>query len=193
MHRDPEDWISLRERAWRYASITLLVCGGIFILGCLLGSTGSVSGVEFSPDRISHRSFQYFAWCGIPVTPKVTREWRSPTDEFLHAHGFAPNADVANPRWHFVKGMAPGVRGWSGEAKPMCKAIGCWSRSDEWIKWSEANPELAQAVWPQVVEWARDRRYHEVQCLLEFTDLKQANSVEDVEASIADAVECAQH
>lgn len=153
-------------------------------LACFVGLSGTVSGVEFSPDRFSHRSFRYYQFCGLQITPKQTREWRSHVDDYLHKHGFVSNGNSQNPRWHFVKGFAPGVRGWSGMAKYMCQSVGCWNGDDKWIKWSNERPDLAEVIWPQVVTWARNGQYDEIVTLFRLTELDLAKTPRDAREKI---------
>lgn len=166
----------------------VLIVGAIAVslaaLSWFLGLSGTVYGVEFSPDRFSHRSFRYYQWCGIQITPKQSREWRSEVDDYIHEHGFVANVDRPDPRWHLVKGFAPGVRGWHGNAKLMCQSVGCWGGNDEWVTWSEDHPDLAKIIWPQVVVWARNEQYYVIMTLFRFTELENATSPEDVRAKI---------
>lgn len=161
----------------------------IGVLGWFFGPSGLVSGVEFSPERFSHRSFRYYQWCGIPITPRQTHEWRTPTDEYLHQQQLVPDTENVTTHWDFVKGSAPGVRGWHGRAKSMCQSIGCWNGDDQWLTWSKQNPELAEVVWPQVISWARDRRYDEIQGLFRFMELESATSLEEVQLKFQQAEE----
>ncbi len=154
------------------------------VFGWVTDQSGWAHGVEFSPDLFCHRSFRYYQWCGIQVTPKQTREWRSAVDEYVHENGFVSDADVDEPRWHFVHGFAPGWRGWVGIAKPFCLGVGCWKGSDQWVKWSEDHPDLAKIVWPQVVTWARHEQYGEVRTLFHIMDQEDATSPEDIREKI---------
>ena len=169
------------------ALLVITVCLVIVVLGWIFGPSGSVHGIEFSPDRFAHRSFSYYQWCGLQISPMQTREWHSKVDEYLHANGFVPRTEELTPRWDFVKGSAPFVRGWHGDAKVMCQAIGCYSGSDEWVVWSQNNPELANVVWPQVMSWARNGQYEEIACLFKFVDLDKAKTPEDVKQRIEQA------
>ncbi len=67
----------------------------------------------------------------------------------------------------------------------MCQSLGCWSDDDQWVQWSYNNPKLAEVVWPQVVTWARHEKYYEIKLLLQFTELEDSTSVEEVESKIA--------
>ena len=147
-----------------------LVITGAFLTLCLAGvfvatlCWGEVGGTEFSPDRFAHRSFRYRAipLLEIRVTPRRHREYRTPLEEYLHGHGLVPEADRSEARWLLVKGFRAGVRGWHGSAKRMCNALDCWSgKSEQWVTWSEAHPELAEVLWPTVVSSARTERFSE--------------------------------
>jgi hypothetical protein len=164
---------------------------GIIALGCILGPTGTVGGVEFSPDIFEHRSFQYYQWCGIQLTPTRYSLWQSDVDQYLHDQGFVGSPQDINPRWYFVKGFAPHVRGWSGEAKWMCQGIDCYSGSDRWVHWSRENQELAEVVWPRVVTWARDEQFAAVYMLFRLTELEQAQTAAEIEEKLARAEELA--
>ncbi|MCO6045272.1 hypothetical protein NG895_15275 [Aeoliella sp. ICT_H6.2] len=171
-------------RRWpRWPSIgvvVLLVMGG----GWFCGPSGRVTGVEFSPDLFEHRSFRYYQWCGIPITPKETHVWRTDFDAYLHDAGYIDTAGIDEPRWQLVKGFAPGVRGWSGPAKHGCQAIGCFNGDDgQWITWSSDHPELAAVAWPVIVLWVRDERYDAVYLL--FYRLRESPpSVEQLKQAI---------
>lgn len=156
-------------------------------IGWFLGPSGIVTGIEFSPDRFMHRSFRYYQWCGIQVTPRQSHEWRSKVDDYIHEHSFASDVDMPNARWHFVKGFAPGIRGWHGNAKHMCQSVGCWDGNDEWVQWSVDHPALAKIIWPQVVAWARNEQYNEIMMLFRFTNLDSSTSPEDVQLKIEKA------
>lgn len=168
------------------------ILGAIFAVSFFFGPTGSVRGIEFSPDIFAHRSFRYYQWCGIQITPTRLETWQSQVDNYVHAQGHVDSQFASNPRWHFVKGLAPHLRGWIGPAKPMCQAVGCYSGDDRWIKWSEANPEFARIVWPRVVTWAQNERYYAVSCLFRATDLDTATSAEDVQEMLSHAEELAE-
>lgn len=171
-----------RRRPLVIASAVLVLIGA---LGWLAGPSGEVRGVEYSPDLIMHRSFRYWQWCLIPITPNQISEWRSDVDRYIVEHGFAKSDSSDQPRWHFVRGFAPGVRGWSGIAKPMCVSVGCWDDDNQWLAWSDENPEFAEIVWPQVVMWARGERYDSIMWLLRDPELENVSSVDELREKIA--------
>jgi hypothetical protein len=157
------------------ASIAIVVFLAV-IVGPKFELSGVVSGVEFSPDLMKHRSFRYFEVLGIQVSPTQHRVWRSSIDEYLVSNGYAVEVSTESPRWRFVKGFRPRVRGWHGHAKYSCQALGCWNDDDQWIKWSIANPELAAVLWPQVVQWLREEKDSEVSYLLDYSRLEKATT-----------------
>ena len=175
----------------RRALWALGIAIAIIALGYIFGPSGTVRGTEFSPDIFSHRSFEYVQWCGIQVTPTHTEVWQTESDRYLHNQGFISPSIQSEPRWYFIKGFAPHVRGWFGPAKPMCQGIGCFGGRDRWIRWSEANPKFASIVWPKVVIWARDEQFDTILCLFKLTDLDTATSISDVETMLASAEELA--
>lgn len=182
LHRDSRGRKALGIAAIAVASL---------VLGTFVGPTGTVSGVEFSPDTFQHRSFRYYQWCSIQVTPRQYHVWKSDVDQYLHDQGYVERPDDTSARWYFVKGYAPRVRGWFGEAKWMCQGIDCYSGSDRWVHWSRENPGLAEVVWPRVVTWARDEQFAAVYVLFRLTDLEQAQSIDEVEQKLVRAEEMA--
>jgi hypothetical protein len=181
-----------RPFRWKYLEAGVwvgLVAIVILIAGWFIGPSGTATGVEFSPDLFRHRSFRQHQWCGVAYS-KETEEWQSAIDDYLHAEGFV-TASSHKARWHFVKGFAPGVRGWHGPAKHMCQAVGCFSGDDRWVQWSKDHPELAKVLWPQVVAWARNEDYTTIAVLFHHTDLKSSTTAEQVRKNIATASEMA--
>lgn len=168
----------------------VVIAFAVLIVGPCFELSGMATGVEFSPDRFCHRSFRYFTVLGIQVTPARRLEWRSEIEDYLHANRFVPTSPDST-RWCFVKGFAPGVRGWSGNAKLACQGLGCWGGSDEWVQWSQEHPKLAKVLWPQVVSWIQQERFEEVHALLRFTDLKTAKTSQEIDDKIDAALEIA--
>ncbi len=146
---------------WLCWSIGILV--GLF-LACLgLGEftqSGTATHVDFSPDLFTHRTVRELYLLGYPILVLGERPWRTDLDEYLHAEGFVPGPDTAEPRWCMIKGFRPGVRGWSGRAKSFCREARCFGgESEEWVTWSEQHPELSARLWPKVVALVRRESY----------------------------------
>ena len=164
--------------------ILLLAVAAVVLVGFFIDSTGVASGVEWSPELFRHRSFRYFQFAGIQVAPKQTDEWASDLEEYLHAERLIPKCSPDEITWEFVRGHAPGVRGWGGDAKLLCKGMGCWGRDSakEWVEWSRCHPELAKALWPEIVQRARRHQYFEVYAalLMYREEMRAARTAEEV-------------
>ena len=103
-----------------------------------------------------YRSFGYFVVFGsIRCTPIQREEWESELEKWLKKESYVTEQS-GDIRWYLVKGFAPGIRGWHGNAKYLCKPMGCWGgRSEGWIRWSERNPDIAKDLWPTIIRLAR--------------------------------------
>lgn len=169
----------MTPRRWVVAAVVI----GLAVLCWADGAVGVTSGVEYSPEAVAHRSFRQvvlFGW--IPLSPRRTEEWRTPLDEYLIQRMYATPQAYGKSEWVFVKGFAPGVRGWSGPAKHACWGMGCWDgSSQEWVDWSNEHPENAEALWPTVVSWLRERKFERVLILLQI----ERDSVIGAESSAA--------
>ncbi len=140
-----------------------IIGGGLLLaLGVFMARHGAVSGVEFSPDLVSHRNYHYYAVFGVRVWPKQTRQWRTDLEQYLHRRNLVPPTDVG-PRWHPVLESRQGKPDRFGRAQPMCVELKCLAgRSGEWVTWSKQHPELAAKLWPRVVQLARAERYDQI-------------------------------
>lgn len=179
-----------RKRTVRRFFLGLTVAALPVGVGQLAGCNGRVTGVEYSPDLLCHRSFRYWAVCGCQVSLKETEAWRSDLDQFFLDEGYVGSEAKRPARWWFSKGFAPGVRGWHGKAKHTCFSLGCFSDRDrEWVDWSRQKPNLAEALWPTVITWIREERVDDIIQLLigHQENLLNATEVEDVVACIVDA------
>lgn len=148
--------------------MALAVTVGLLLVASWLAiSSGTVSGIQFSPDTFEHRSFRYYVVGGIQITTTKTEVCRTDFERYLADKGFLNTEDAFEPRWLLVKGSAPGVRGWHGEAKWLCFALGCFNgESQAWVSWSRDNPEQAAQLWPQVIALAREEEFGEAYELL---------------------------
>jgi hypothetical protein len=152
---------------------------------------GCETAIEFSPDKFCHRSYRSWQILGVRVTPVRRTEWRSAVDEYLHSRGYITEVNSSAPRWLFVKGSAPRDPGWSGKDTPICQELGCFSGSDRWVKWSNEHPDLAQSLWPQVVNWLRQGKSQEVFYVFRFTNIEEATTSDDVRNCFEKAIEAA--
>ncbi len=148
----------IRKLTW------LIVIPGVLLLvgGAYVCMRGTVQGVQFSPDLVSHRSFHYYELFGVQVWPTRTREWRSALEEFLHAEGLVPPSS-GEPRWHRVTSRRANGTDWNGPALAACSELGCLdAESERWVQWSTTHPELAAKVWPRVIALAREEQYDKI-------------------------------
>jgi hypothetical protein len=170
-------------RHWRL----VLFVGALVIvaIGFVSGQTGIASGTEWSPELFRHRSFRYFQYAGLQITPSETHEWESALDEYLRAEGFVPSCAPDKVTWEFVYGSAPGVRGWHGDAKWMCKgmgSLGVGETAKEWVEWSRLHPDLAKVLWPEIVRRGRKHQYLNVYVALVMyrDEMRSAKNADDI-------------
>lgn len=133
---------------------------GVSLCTVTLLTLESDGGVQWSPDRWCHRSyFHRRALWGALDLSTTYEEWRSPLERWLHAQGVIEERQSQDPRWFTVKSWnGDAVRTDAGEMKWLCHAFGCYKNregSATWVAWSEANSELANAVFVDVIELAR--------------------------------------
>jgi hypothetical protein len=124
--------------------------------------TGIVSGSEWSPELFQSRGFRYVAVAGVQVTPKTTTEpRRTALEQYLLDEGYVAEFPAGSATWEFVRGSAPGVRGWHGDARSAYKVLGHYDDDGgkTWIDWSHANPDAAKELWPEIVRRAQDRQF----------------------------------
>ena len=149
----------------------------------LLGIRGQI-GTEFSPELFQHRNYQTVYLFGFPVRHFVeSKKWK--LDAYLRANGYVPLAltkvsvpdtivtyagghrieigertsqsNPGQPIWYLVQGQGPSKRDSLGNFYPLCLALETFpSERSKWIPWSEAHPDIAKVLWPNVVELARN-------------------------------------
>lgn len=167
----------------------VLVCMGLAVTGLIFtwDRNGLATGTEWSPQRFEGRSFTYLQVAGFQATPKWTREARSDLEEYLHAKSLIPSFEPEAVTWDFVRGSAPGIRGWIGEARHLRRELrGNRDRGDDpnpWIEWSSAHPELAKFFWPEVARRARKHQYFALRVSLRHhgKDIREAKNVDEIQ------------
>jgi hypothetical protein len=141
----------------------LALPAGLILLGFLFPEatqTGTVSGVEFCPQTFTHRSFKHFQAFGIQVTPRKNTEFKTAFDSFVNKQGHVSSTSTTPIQWRFIKGSAPGLRGWHGPQKSACKTIGCFSQDDDdLVRWLEANSAIAALLVPELVRAIQQEQY----------------------------------
>ena len=162
--------------------LSLVSC--VVIIGLLSAFTpfGVYKAYEtrFSPDTFTFRATQHFELCGLQISPRSTSEWSLPLIDYLRVQGHIEDEEIVHPRWHFVHGMKPGVRGWMGNAKDAYRSF----RQDHLIDWSKENPVHAKYIWPKVVALTQTEKYYLVRVIfMELSDFD--GSVDDLRQVVA--------
>jgi len=142
------------------------------LLALIVAMFGTVIGEEFSPDKLARRTFYYreIPLLRIQVTP--TRRENIPWEiaTYLKNNNFVPASTEEEPRWDQVWARRTGSAHFSGDAAILCSYLEIRQDNEwRWIAWSKAHPKLAAALWPAVVEVARDGLYVFVPDLIDLT------------------------
>lgn len=123
-------------------------------------SMGNVSGVEFSPDDFSRRSFSYtrLPWLKWTVSGKRYQELQPKLD--LIGEGLITPQPVKN--WHLVSEDQQITQPAESDARFLVDLLDLYCPKDfsnVWLKWNEKYPDLAKVFWPFIAELARDELY----------------------------------
>lgn len=121
---------------------------------------GNVSGVEFSPDDFSQRSFSYtrLPWLKWTVSGKRYQELQPKID--LVGEGLITPQPVKN--WHLVSEDQQTKQPAESDARFLVDLLDLYCPQDfsnVWLKWNEKYPDLAKVFWPIIAELARDELY----------------------------------
>ncbi len=125
----------------------------------LLLSIRQVRGTEISPDTLRVRNYTF--WTFVPfgtnfslTSPSYGSSRGSPLQEHLVERGLVKNSE--NGRWWLCSSARPFNRLSKG---PMFNLSygGRFTNgeSTQWVEWSNAHPQLADELWPAVVEFVR--------------------------------------
>lgn len=142
----------------------------------ILSAMGEKSGVEFSPDDFSMRSFNY---CNLPIINWTRRgikhvDYSNSTATTLVADGWIRKTGRTPKRWHLVSENG----GFSSTSKisTACDARFLTDYFDftngegenTIAKWTDDNPTSAKVYWPLIADMARDKLYLPIPGLMEF-------------------------
>lgn len=131
--------------------IVIAVVVVVAIVGVIAATTGRGSRGEFSSDTLEIRSQR--EWLFMPTETPLYRSGfeydQNDLVRYLVEQGHWSTRDVAVPRWipiyhHNVWWRDGGSR--------------LFQRPERWIEWTERNPRLAAAIWPQVLEVLRNEK-----------------------------------
>ena len=166
----------------------------------ILAAIGEKSGVEFSPDDFTMRSFDY---CRLPYINWTHRgiEYKNlpnSSAQILIDDGWV-GVNVRTPkRWHLVsesEGQSTFRMSADCDARFLTNYFDFTdSNGDNLImKWTNDHQKPAKAFWPLIAEMARDRLYLPIPDLMEFVLDYQINDtltekfVAELEQKVGDA------
>jgi len=139
-------------------SILVLLVAGLILLGM-----GQVSGVEFSPDDFSRRSFTYnqMPWTGWVVFNKQYEDETGDLARSLVSTRLMRSVVLKKKRWHLISESGSSVISHQCDARFL---TGYLDRLDEdgvnyWDTWNTDFPKCAKVFWPEIAELARDEMY----------------------------------
>lgn len=114
----------------------------------------------FSPDSLESRyqSEILLPGSGVPVYKSGFKAKNSRLVEYLIQKGYWSRAAVTTPRWIMTGHFNPK---WKDGQSHLHSEL--YWHDDEWIQWSEQNPDKAAALWPQVLAILRDDPQHKGQ------------------------------
>jgi hypothetical protein len=147
------------------------------ILFMLLSAWGEKSGVEFSPDDFSMRSFDY---CRLPLIGWTRRGIKykdvdNATAKMLIDDDWIRATGRNQKRWHLVSESIPALIS-QNKIPAACDARFLTEYFDLSNKdgivlvthWTDENPDSAKLFWPMVAEMARDSLYLPMPELMQF-------------------------
>jgi hypothetical protein len=148
---------------------------------------GSVTGEEFNPYTLEHRTFQYYQVPGlhIQVTP-ISRD--------SSGAGFSTvliNDKLVKTKtrkeWHLVWAAIANRHTQRGDASILTQYIG--ESDSSWAQWSKDNPKTAKKFWPVVFDLARRNHYLLIPDVMEVgarsSDAKPIEFANELDFSLA--------
>jgi len=133
-------------------------------VSCLvLFGMGQVSGVEFSPDDFSRRTFSYnqMPLTDWVVVKKVYKDATTDIERSLTADRLVRSVILKKKRWHLVSEFGSSVVSHECDARFL---TGYLDKLDDdgnsyWDTWNTEYPKCAKVFWPEIAELARDEMY----------------------------------
>lgn len=130
--------------------------GCVASLAALTLAFGRGGSVAFSPDTLQAgwRAEWHVPFTDVAVWRGARAQHRWPLVEHLVSRGYwVPSPDSGRPRWVETSRWRPGVR--DGTTRFEYEMIG---QGEEWVRWTDANPELARVLWPPLLASLRHAR-----------------------------------
>ena len=167
--------------SYRVETVSILAL--MILLGALMLSLtmepGVVNITEFSPDRLSFRHRSYFCYPFLGIDGE---EESTPLLDRVLEFDDGGEPAKSPPRWNFVSGDKPRTRGWHGAAK---HAHYLFRPNNDWLDWTDKNPELAKRFWPKIIHWLRQEKYSQVTVAAMLA--RDAQTLADVDLAFAEA------
>ena len=182
--------------SWVARTVITVVSLGAFAIAVLMAIRmfGCVQGVEFSPDTFQSRTFVYYE---IPlIRVRVTGVYRDDISGVLQrtvaGDKFSPAPTVDPPRWHLVA-MSKGNSIYQDDALIIFRYLQNLSQlmadtptspfaetsaAEFWRKWTDEHDELAQILWPAVVNVCRQDLYIFVPAMFNTAEQLTADGAE---------------
>jgi len=127
----------------------------------VLATPERIGRLEFSPDELKYRKATDWdsLFLGRTIWRTTEEAHTTPLLAYLHENGFVPEKREGPARWHSVMGAGWWTQCEIGSARVLFLAIHDLDQDDQWLKWSEANPEHAKKLWSLFVKLVREERY----------------------------------
>ena len=148
----------------------LLTCLGLALaipVVCLIVfGIGQVTGVEFSPDDFSRRSFHYnqMPLTGWVVLKKIYTDETTDVEKSLVNSQLVPVVIPKKQRWHLVSESGVSVVSHECDARFLTGYLDKYDDdgNNYWDTWNTEYPKCAKVFWPEVAQLARDEMYLKV-------------------------------
>lgn len=164
------DQVSEEDKPNRKPLILSLTGLGLFLSAVVvllvLYGMGQVSGVEFSPDDFSRRSFSYnqMPWTDWVVVKKVYSDRTTDLEKSLTGDKLIRSVILKKKRWHLISEFGSSLVPDQCDARFLTGYLDKYDKdgNNYWDTWNTDYPKCAKVFWPEVADLARDEMYLKV-------------------------------
>jgi hypothetical protein len=158
----PENNTSKFPYGWLVVLISIIVFAVVLMI---FYGKGQTSGIEFSPDDFSRRSFSYnqtplLKWV---IRKKTFADRTTDLEKHLTLDGFVPTVVNRTKTWHLIKDSGSNAKFASDQcdARFLTNYLDLTNDDgdDYWTIWTADFPKSAKIFWPRVADFARDEMY----------------------------------